>query len=266
MNRSAALGSLALSLCVFVFAFWLKSQPLNAEWMLALHAWRPDMPALWAGLTLLGYGWALLMLVSGVDRPHAHGALVALLALVAGGLLSAALKGAWALPRPLSALPPGAIEPIGVAVRGATSFPSGHAMSAMATAALLAWLLPTTLPRRRWVCAAVIMLGAAAAVSRIMVGAHWPADVLAGGALGWAFALACIGLLQRWPLTQRVPLKARLWIATAVELSAAASCLGSIHDYPQVRLLHYALALLMCISALLRWRHLRALRSDPAVP
>ena len=265
MNRAATLGSLALSLGVLCFALWLKSQPLNAEWMLALHAWRPDLPVLWAGLTLLGYGWALLMLVSGIDRAQAHGALVALLALVAGGLLSAALKGVWAWPRPLSVLPAGAIEPIGIAVRGATSFPSGHAMSAMATAALLVWLLPTTLPRRAWACAAVVVLGAAAAFSRIMVGAHWPADVLAGGALGWLFALACIGLLQRWPLAQRVPLKARLWIAIAVELAAAVSCLGSVHDYPPVVLLHYALALLMITSAVLRWRRVRALATGPAI-
>lgn len=266
MNRSVALGSLVLSVCVFVFALWLKGEPLNAEWTLALHAWRPDLPALWSGLTLLGYGWALLMLVSGTDRTHAHGALVALLALVAGGLLSAALKGVWALPRPLSVLPPGAIEPIGVAVRGATSFPSGHSMSAMATAALLVWRLPAALPLRAWACAAVIVVGAAAAASRVMVGAHWPADVLAGAALGWLFALVCIGLLQRWPLVRRVPLKSRLWIAIAVELAAAAACLGSAPDYPEVRPLHLALAALMTFSAVLRWRRLRAPDRISATP
>jgi len=264
MNRGLAFGSLGLSLCVFGFALWLKSQELNTQWMLALHAWRPDLPALWAGWTLLGYGWALLMFISVADRRHAHGALLALLALVVGGLLSAVLKGLWALPRPLSALPAGAIEPIGVAVQGATSFPSGHAMSAMATAALLIWLLPPTVAHRRWICAAVLALALGAAGSRVMVGAHWPADVLAGGALGWMFALGCMGVLRRWAPAQRLPLKLRLWIAIAVELAAAASCISSSRDYPQVLLLYYAAVAVLLASAALRWRRLQALRG--AVP
>jgi membrane-associated phospholipid phosphatase len=258
MTRRAA--SLTSTLCalVFVFALWLKSQPLNAEWMLWLHAHRLQAPQLWAGLTLLGYGWALLMACSAMDRTGGRGALLALTALVVGGLLSAALKGFWEFPRPLSALPEGTIEPIGVLVRGANAFPSGHAMSAMAAAALVTAQLPLAANRRPLLALGVLLLGIAAAGSRVMVGAHWPADVLAGGALGWACGWACVAAVDRAGLAQRLPPRAGLALAMLLELLAAVSCLGSLRDYPEVNFLQYGLAACMLLSLQRRWQRLRA--------
>jgi undecaprenyl-diphosphatase len=63
------------------------------------------------------------------------------------------------------------------------SFPSGHATTAFATAVVLAaWY-----PRQ-----AVVFVGLAALVglSRILLGAHFPSDVLAGALLGSGVALA----------------------------------------------------------------------------
>jgi undecaprenyl-diphosphatase len=63
------------------------------------------------------------------------------------------------------------------------SFPSGHATTAFATAVVLAaWY-----PRQ-----AVGFVGLAALVglSRILLGAHFPSDVLAGALLGSGVALA----------------------------------------------------------------------------
>lgn len=61
------------------------------------------------------------------------------------------------------------------------SFPSGHAASAFAAAVALGYMAP------RWRMA---LLGAALLVglSRVIVGAHYPSDVLAGAALGSAVA------------------------------------------------------------------------------
>jgi undecaprenyl-diphosphatase len=67
------------------------------------------------------------------------------------------------------------------------SFPSGHATTAMALGVALALLFP----RLRWI---FLCLGFWIAISRLIVGAHYPSDVIAGGVLGgvtaWLMARA----------------------------------------------------------------------------
>jgi undecaprenyl-diphosphatase len=63
------------------------------------------------------------------------------------------------------------------------SFPSGHAATAFATAVVLAFVYPRQTG---------VFLGLAVLVglSRILLGAHFPSDVLAGALLGSGVALA----------------------------------------------------------------------------
>lgn len=63
------------------------------------------------------------------------------------------------------------------------SFPSGHASTSFACAALLAWLTP--LPK-----VPLFALAALIAFSRVYNGVHYPLDVLGGAALGLAVATA----------------------------------------------------------------------------
>lgn len=67
-----------------------------------------------------------------------------------------------------------------------SSFPSGHAASAMAGALAASRLLPEV--RFVWWALAALI-----AVSRVYVGAHWPSDVLAGALLGIAVAWFVLG-------------------------------------------------------------------------
>lgn len=84
----------------------------------------------------------------------------------------------------------------------AFSFPSGHAASA---AALFATLAFVTCRRASagvsWAIAglAALMIGLTG-LSRIYVGAHWLSDVLAGVALGGALAVAGMALISREPV------------------------------------------------------------------
>jgi len=75
------------------------------------------------------------------------------------------------------------------------SFPSGHTASTAATYAAVALLLGSRRSRR----AKAVLAGIAGALtvmvgaSRVLLGAHWLTDVLAGAALGWGvFALCSI--------------------------------------------------------------------------
>lgn len=62
------------------------------------------------------------------------------------------------------------------------SFPSGHSLTAFGTALALAYMLP----RWRW---ALLALAALVAVSRVIISAHYPSDVLAGAAIGLGTAI-----------------------------------------------------------------------------
>ncbi|HEX2971013.1 MAG TPA: phosphatase PAP2 family protein [Tepidisphaeraceae bacterium] len=68
------------------------------------------------------------------------------------------------------------------------SFPSSHTASAVATSVVLAHLYPQATP-------IFLVLAIICAVLRYLMDAHWPSDVLAGFALGYAVALATLNLM-----------------------------------------------------------------------
>ena len=67
------------------------------------------------------------------------------------------------------------------------SYPSGHATSAAALYLTLALLAPVQWRRATWTLS-VLMIGFTG-LSRIMLGVHWPSDIVGGILLGAAFAL-----------------------------------------------------------------------------
>jgi undecaprenyl-diphosphatase len=82
-------------------------------------------------------------------------------------------------------------EQTGLPITGIPSFPSGHAMSALICYGLLAYLLVPKMPSRFWkwvvVIAAVVII-LFDGFSRVFQGNHYLTDVLAGYALGLAWA------------------------------------------------------------------------------
>lgn len=88
------------------------------------------------------------------------------------------------------------------------SFPSGHA----ATAAGLCVALTFFYPRARWFF--LVMLGLAC-LQRIVVGAHYPSDVLVGTAVGFSFAGLYVWFApERWAerVSRIVPIRIRSWV------------------------------------------------------
>ena len=63
------------------------------------------------------------------------------------------------------------------------SMPSGHAAYAAALAGT-AWVLLSGHPRRRLLRCVAVGLAAAAAGARVVLGVHWPSDIVVGSALG----------------------------------------------------------------------------------
>lgn len=113
------------------------------------------------GLTLLVvHGW----------RPFAGWAVVSVLAV----LLQKQLKNRWGRLRPCEQ-PTGPPQRAPIPDRG--SFPSGHTLHAVMAAVVAASLLPAAAP-------VFLLLALVIATSRVVLGVHYPSDVLAGAALG----------------------------------------------------------------------------------
>ena len=141
--------------------------------------------ALLTFLTLAAAGYLLL------ERKR-HAAVFLLVAVTGGVLLSLALKGSFARPRP-------DLVPHGSYVF-TTSFPSGHSMMSAITYLTLGALLARTHPHpriRAYVLMLAVLMTFAVGVSRVYLGVHWPTDVLAGWAAGATWALLC-WLAARW--------------------------------------------------------------------
>ena len=91
------------------------------------------------------------------------------------------------------------------------SMPSGHAVSAFAMAVALGWMAP----RLRW---PLLILALLIAISRVVISAHYPSDVIAGATLGAACAImlrrafALRGIAFRWtPEGPRLRGQAKVW-------------------------------------------------------
>lgn len=109
------------------------------------------------------------------------------MAAASAAALAAVVKELVDRARPALADP--AINPL-VATPDNPSFPSGHAATAFAAAAVVV----SFHPRLRW---PVYGLAALVALSRIYLGVHYGLDVLAGAALGLAIGLSAAWASQR---------------------------------------------------------------------
>jgi undecaprenyl-diphosphatase len=80
------------------------------------------------------------------------------------------------------------------------SYPSGHSANAMLVYLVLALMLVEDPRRRTWCIAAALLLAALVGTSRVVLGVHWPSDVLGGWAFGALWAIVVL-----WSAGRAVP-------------------------------------------------------------
>ena len=164
------------------------------RWMGAHHS--PGLDALMIEVTALGTGTVVLMIVAvaalflGLTR-HRFSALLLLASTLGGIVLNGVLKLGFNRPRPSLFVP--AVHTV------SSSFPSGHAMSAAIVYSTVAYLA-ARLHERRWarwlVMTAALFIIALISFSRMYLGVHYPSDVVAGVAIGLAWAGFCMATLE----------------------------------------------------------------------
>ena len=166
----------------------------NQPVFLALnHAGHALGPLFWLHLTMFGDGAVALALALPLIRRWPHCFWAALAAAVFAALWTQVTKQFIDLPRPLAALPADQFYQAGPAYRR-VSFPSGHAAAAFAMAGI--WVMGVTDSRPlRFL---VLVLAALVSLSRIMLGVHWPADILWGMTGGWLGAWLGLAMHRRW--------------------------------------------------------------------
>ena len=152
----------------------------------------------WLRLTMFGDGaiaMVLVLVLPSIRRaPHCFWG--ALAAAVFAGLWTQVTKQCIDVSRPLAVFGAGEFFHAGPAYRQ-VSFPSGHAAEAFAIAGIgIMGLARHTLVRALLLAMAVLV-----SLSRIMVGVHWPVDILWGMIGGWVGAWAGLALHGRcgWP-------------------------------------------------------------------
>jgi undecaprenyl-diphosphatase len=74
-----------------------------------------------------------------------------------------------------------------------SSYPSGHAGNAMITYLAIALLLPIAQRNRAIAVGIALALALQVGLSRVMLGVHWPSDVVGG----WAFAILWVMICMR---------------------------------------------------------------------
>jgi undecaprenyl-diphosphatase len=138
-------------------------------------------------LSLFGIGLVLGLWLWRCGR-HLWFAVAPLLALSIGGLAAAVAKALFDRPRP-----PVSAHATHVA---SAAFPSGHATDAAAFFLAASLVIAITTIRRRWMRVLTVgtgmLLAGLVGLSRLVLGVHWLSDVIAGWALGSAFAIGIV--------------------------------------------------------------------------
>jgi membrane-associated phospholipid phosphatase len=221
-------------------AIWLLDG--NRTVFLMLNALGPATSDwLWANITVLGDTVVAFALCLPLWRRRPE----ALWAFVFMALLGTAwvdgLKPLIDEPRPPAVLGD-AVHVIGPAYKART-FPSGHSTAVFAVGGLyaLGW-------GSRSMMAIAIIVAIVAALSRAVVGVHWPLDILAGAGGGWLAAVAALAIARR---TARFGERPAVQATVALFLAACAAWLVIGHPksgYPQADLFQRVIGI-CCLGA-----------------
>ncbi|QJD71088.1 phosphatase PAP2 family protein [Marinobacterium sp. LSUCC0821] len=220
-------------------AIFLLNQSLFST-VNAIGAYLPE--SLWVLITNLGDTSVALAIILALYAYKQDSGVRLLIVAIIGTLVIQGLKHLFGVDRPPVALDLNSFHLIGSTVKS-PSFPSGHTATAFIGAGILAAQYPLT-----WVKRVVLICAGLIGLSRIMMGVHWPFDVLIGAILGWVIGYYGYQKLMTVQFNKRLS----TWISGAVVLiiliNAITYHLPYSEFWPTVYV-HYAAVALALIGA-----------------
>lgn len=209
----------------------------------------PDL--FWASFNMLGNGWGIFALACPLLLLAPRLLTAALCGGAISGIISRILKHTLEMPRPASVLDPASFYILGKPLTS-LSMPSGHALTAFSILTAFYFALePDKRGAYRWLFVVATLAG----VARIAVGAHWPADVCAGAAIGLFSGVAGVWLTQRIPARALRPQSWLMRIISAAGLVGVYILLTTTIDFPETRPAQFVAAAIAMISiAWFTWR------------
>jgi len=240
--------------CLIPLGIWL------ALWLFApepqlfrrLNASAQALPELfWVSFNMLGNGWGIFALACPLLLLAPRLLTAALCAGAIAGVISRVLKHTLEMPRPASLLDPANFFILGKPLTS-LSMPSGHTLTAFAI--LTAFYFALEAHKRsayRWLFVVATLAG----LARIAVGAHWPADVCAGAAIGMLSGLIGARLTQGIPERALQPQSWLMRIISAAGLVGVYILLTTTIDFPETRPVQFFAAGIALISIVwFTWR------------
>lgn len=143
---------------------------------------QPLFEAFWQSVTYAGDGLAVFTLGALLLWHRPNAAWAGLVAAIPASLTLRALKALVPVDRPALVLMHDGVTVLGPALHHG-SFPSGHSIAAGILAGIV-FLAYRNVALRALAMVAALLI----AVSRAVVGVHWPLDIAVGLALGWLWA------------------------------------------------------------------------------
>ena len=197
-RKTWLIASAALAVAVFALLWvgyaskWAWLATIDASLLNAGHRYAVDHPG-WVTAwdvfcTVLGPTafrlLTLVLIVFALVRRNVRVAMFLVISVELTGIITEIAKYAASRPRPSTAL----------VTALSSSFPSGHALGVMAAVlALLTVVLPVVRrPLRGWLIALGAVVVIAVGVGRVVLNVHYPSDVIAGWAFGYAYFVACL--------------------------------------------------------------------------
>jgi undecaprenyl-diphosphatase len=183
-------------LTLLVVIHWAPLLRLDRRTVKAVHPWVADhdfVRKVTHGVSHLGDPLVVTAISVAIAvvlllRRRVTDAVLVLVIRLSAVLLSGGLKALVDRPRPADV--PALTHVV------TASFPSGHALGSAALWATVAWLLSTS--RAAGVARVLaLVVPTLVAASRVLLGVHFPSDVVAGLLLGWLVAAVVGGLAAR---------------------------------------------------------------------
>jgi membrane-associated phospholipid phosphatase len=146
---------------------------------------------IWANLTFLGDALPAIVIMLLLIRKIPEAVWSGIVATIIATILVNLLKTCFNLPRPPAVIDKDIINIIGPAITS-HSFPSGHTVTIFTLAGIIIFYF-----RSFFVRIVTVFLAFLVGISRIVVGVHWPEDVLAGSVIGILCAIAGVYIVTR---------------------------------------------------------------------